>query len=165
MEAWRRVWRHGFSPLLPLLGLQRLKTALETDDPRLLQGATCTPPPLTAVLDWPVEACDCIVFAFWADHDFHCTAEDGEEFFAQRCFECDTILGEPAASRWFLNWYDETPRNEVFRALALEVGLEVTKRLRKALCTLLCVAEAIPDEALKDLAQENGHEGALQGIF
>ena len=62
MESWRMVWRNGMEPLLSTEGLEALRQALMTDDPRLLQGATTTPPPLMCVQEWPVEgAC-----ALWA---------------------------------------------------------------------------------------------------
>jgi hypothetical protein len=56
MEGWRIVWRDGFVPLLPTRGLEALRDALRSDDPRLVQGHTTSPPPLMCVSDWPVEA-------------------------------------------------------------------------------------------------------------
>jgi hypothetical protein len=50
------------------------------------------------------------------------TVAEVEEFFARACFETDQRLGEPAACRWFLNWYDETPREEMRRQLLAEVN-------------------------------------------
>ena len=49
MENWRKVWREGVAPLLSAAGLEALRRALVTDDGRLLQGATTTPPPLPCV--------------------------------------------------------------------------------------------------------------------
>ena len=34
------------------------------------------------------------------------------------CYEVDQSMGEPAGCRWLLNWWDETPRPEAFRAAA-----------------------------------------------
>ena len=46
MESWRKVWREGLAPLLSDNSLRALRRALVEDDPRLIQGATTTPPPL-----------------------------------------------------------------------------------------------------------------------
>jgi hypothetical protein len=37
-------------------------------------------------------------------------------------------MGEPAAVRWFLNWYDETPRDEMRRKLLAEVERAMAAR-------------------------------------
>jgi len=111
-------------------GLQALATALMTDDPRLIQGATTTPPPLTCVQDWPVEAGCLIAYpgvvecGGWGD----ATVCEVEEFFARICFEVDQLLGEPAACRWLLNWFDDTPRDEMRRLLLVEVNLALASR-------------------------------------
>ncbi|HVK15764.1 MAG TPA: hypothetical protein VM533_02385, partial [Fimbriiglobus sp.] len=60
MESWRIVWRDGFVPVIATTGLTALRDALRGDDPRLVQGATTTPPPLMCVQDWPVEAADAL---------------------------------------------------------------------------------------------------------
>src|SRR6266511_3011955 len=65
MESWRKVWRDGLAPLLSTEGLEALRRALESDDARLLQGATTTPPPLQCVQDWPVEAACGVGFCGW----------------------------------------------------------------------------------------------------
>ena len=50
------------------------------------------------------------------------------EFFARMCFEVDQRLGEPAGCRWFLNWFDETPRDEMRRELLAEVNVALAER-------------------------------------
>ena len=45
MESWRKTWRDGVEPLVSTEGLEALRRALTNDDPRLLQGATSSPPP------------------------------------------------------------------------------------------------------------------------
>jgi hypothetical protein len=40
----------------------------------------------------------------------------------------DQRLGEPAACRWFLNWFDETPRDEMRRLLLPEVQQLLAER-------------------------------------
>ena len=44
------------------------------------------------------------------------------------CFAIDQRLGEPAGCRWFLNWFDETPRDEMRRLLLAEVARALTER-------------------------------------
>jgi hypothetical protein len=56
------------------------------------------------------------------------TVAEVEEFFARICFETDQALGEPAACRWFLNWFDETPRAEVRAQLLAEVNRTLGER-------------------------------------
>ncbi len=54
--------------------------------------------------------------------------EECEEFFAKSCFDADERLGEKAACRWFLNWFDDTPRDQMRRDLLTEVEAELTLR-------------------------------------
>ncbi len=131
MEAWRKVWREGVAPQLSTAGLEALRLALTTDDPRLLQGATTTPPPLQCVQEWAVEAACAVGFCGWQGDGLETVAEV-EEFFARVCFEADQALGEPASCRWFLNWFDETPREEMRRLLLAEVGRLLAQRLGKS---------------------------------
>ena len=128
MESWRIVWRDGFVPVLSTAGLTALRDALRGDDPRLVQGATTTPPPLMCVQDWPVEAADALGYCGWQGDGLE-TVGQVEEHFARCCFEADQRLGEPAACRWFLNWYDDTPRDEVRRELLAEVELALAERV------------------------------------
>lgn len=104
MESWRAAWRKGFAPLLPGEGLERLRDRLMANDLRLLRGATTSPPPLACVQDWPVEACCPIGTCFWDDGS---TVASINEEFAQACYKADQELGEPAASRYLLNAWDE----------------------------------------------------------
>lgn len=119
MESWRKTWRDGIAPQLSPEALWSLAQALQQDDPRLIQGATTQPPPLQCVEDWPVEAACALGFCAWQGRDR--TVGQVEEDFARLCFECDQRLGEPAACRWFINWFDETDREEVRRELLPEV--------------------------------------------
>lgn len=128
MESWRIVWRNGFVPVLSTLGLFALRDALRTDDPRLVQGATTAPPPLLCVQDWPVEAACALGVCGWLG-DLLDTVGQVEEHFAKCCFEADQRLGEPAACRWFLNWFDDTPRDDMRRDLLAEVELALADRL------------------------------------
>ncbi|HEY7329013.1 MAG TPA: hypothetical protein VH592_15325 [Gemmataceae bacterium] len=127
MESWRKVWREGVAPLLSTTGLEALQSALKNDDARLLQGSTTTPPPLQCVQDWPVEAACALGFCGWQGDGLETVAEV-EEFFARTCFEIDQRLGEPAACRWFLNWFDETPRDQMREQLLAEVQRALAQR-------------------------------------
>lgn len=127
MESWRKVWREGVAPLLSEEGLVALAKALTEDDKRLLQGATTSPPPLTCVQDWPVEAACPIGYTGWQG-DGLTTVGEVEEYFARMCFEIDQRIGEPAGCRWFINWADETHREEMRRHLLYEVQRELARR-------------------------------------
>ena len=128
MESWRNTWRKGVAPLLSTQSLESLRSALVNDDARLLQGATTTPPPLQCVQDWPVEAACALGYCGWQGDGLETVAEV-EEFFARMCFEIDQLMGEPAACRWFLNWFDDTPRDEMRRELLVEVQRSLAQRL------------------------------------
>jgi hypothetical protein len=127
MESWRTVWRDGFSPALSLKGLEALRDALEANDPRLLQGSTTAPPPLMCVQDWPIEATCALGYCGWQGEHLH-TVGEVEEYFARCCFEADQRLGEAAACRWFLNWFDDTPREEMRQELLGEVERAIEER-------------------------------------
>jgi hypothetical protein len=127
MESWRKVWREGIAPVLSTNGLRALRRALLRDDPRLTQGSTTTPPPLQCVLDWPVEGACVMGYCAWQGDGLE-TVGEVEEFFAKVCFEADTRLGEPAAVRYFLNWFDDTPRDAMRRELLDEVNRTLAER-------------------------------------
>ncbi len=127
MERWQHVWRVGFAPILSTRALLALRDALLTDDPRLVQG-TCTSPPAKAnCLDWPVERACALGLCGWLGEGRE-TVGEVEEFFAKCCFEADERLGEPAACRWFLNWFDDTPRDVVRCSLLVEVLVILIER-------------------------------------
>jgi hypothetical protein len=67
-------------------------------------------------------------FCGWQGDDLESVGQV-EEFFARACFEADHRLGEPAACRWFLNWFDDTPRDQMRRELLAEVELALAQRL------------------------------------
>jgi hypothetical protein len=105
---------------------------LLADDPRLLQGATVDPPPLTYVRDWPVEAACALGFCGWQGGGLETVAEV-EDYFARACVAADQQLGEPGASRSFIDWYDAMPRAEMRRHLAEEVDRTLAARLADVL--------------------------------
>ena len=130
MESWRQVWRLGIAPVLSDCELEALAKGLRDDDPRLTQGSTTTPPPLISVQDWPVEAACALGYCGWMGKGLEKVGEV-EKRFAELCFDADQRLGEPAACRWFLNWFDDCPRDEMRRELLAEVELILNKRALK----------------------------------
>lgn len=105
--------------MMPLDGLESLLVALVTDDKRLIQGTTSCPPPLMCVQDWPCEGSCALGWTFYKGGDV--TVGEVEEHFAAMCFQADQMIGEIAGSRWFLNWFDDTPRDQMRRELIPEV--------------------------------------------
>jgi hypothetical protein len=127
MTAWQRSFREGIAPLFSTRALLALKRALTRDDPALIQRRTTEPPPLQAVQEWPVEAACAVAFAGWQGEGL-ATVGQVEDFFARICFGADKLLGEPAGCRWFLNWFDETPRGTMRQALLAEIDLALAGR-------------------------------------
>jgi len=134
VESWRRVWRNGASPQLSTTSLEALEKALVDDDPRLLQGATSSPPLLHCVRSWSVEAACLIGFCGVVDMGGFlgapkpATVDEVEQFFSKSCMACDQAIGEPAACRWLLNAYDNWTRQEMIQNLLPEVRMELDKR-------------------------------------
>jgi len=122
MESWRHAWRQGFLPQFELHHLLVLRDALRADDWRLGQGFTTKPPPLACVQDWSCEEACPVAWCGWRGDRLRDVAEV-EEFFARTCFRADELLGEAAGCRWFLNFWDDTPREEAVPALLAEVEL------------------------------------------
>jgi len=128
MESWRMAWREGFAPVLSTKGLESLWHALRNDDARLTQGSTTTPPPMLSMAACPCDGADAIGWCGWRGEQLE-TVGEVEEFFSRICYEADLRLGEPAASRWFLNWFDDTPRDELRRELLGEIERTLAVRL------------------------------------
>lgn len=135
--SWQRVWQQGIAPSLSNTGLSALQHALTVDDPQLIQGATTTPPPLQCVQDWPCEAACLIGYAGWRGEGLE-TVGQVEAYFAHVCFQTDLRLDEPAACRWFLNFFDDAPRDKMRAALLVEVAAELQRReaLREIPCSV-----------------------------
>lgn len=124
---WRNTFRQGAAPLLSDQSLRALLAACEADDPRLIQGQTTFPAPVIYAGDCRVAAACALGYCGWMGDGLE-TVGEAEEFFARMCFEIDQRLGEPAACRWFLNWYDETPRDVMRQELASEIRRELMRR-------------------------------------
>jgi hypothetical protein len=107
--------------------LEALRDGCRADDPTLMQGATCDPPPLMCTQDFPCKGGCALGYAGWKGEELE-TVGEVEAFFARACFEADQRLGEPAACRWFLNFFDDTPRDIALKELADEIdGILATR--------------------------------------
>lgn len=119
---WQVAWREGFLPGISTQALEALRDALERDDQRLMQGGTCYPSPMAwNAKSWPVGAACAVGYCGWHNGEGIGSVEEVEEFFARLCYDADQRLGEPAGCRYFLNWFDEKPRDFVFTHLLAEV--------------------------------------------
>jgi hypothetical protein len=126
MESWKICWRKGFAPQLSTASLQKLLVALETDDDQLVQGVTVLPSHFDRDRLLPIAAACPIAYCGWQDGLE--TAAEAEEFFGLSCEAADKVLGGPAECRWFTNWVDDTPREEMRAQLAWEVRHELELR-------------------------------------
>ena len=127
MEAWQKVWRDRIAPQLSAVELRALWYGLKEDDPAILQRVNCLPANIMMRnQEFPIGACS-ITYAGWKGNCLN-TVERCEEFFARVCFNCDQAIGEPAGCRHFLNWHDETPREEMRVALLEEVERVLDER-------------------------------------
>ncbi len=131
MEPWKRIWREGLSPLLNTRDLEALRQGLIHDDSRLIQHATTTPPPTEVFHDEECERACALGYSGWQGSGLY-SVREVEEYFVRTCTAADEALGELAACRHFLNWFDETPRAEMRRELLREVNWALNKRLAAA---------------------------------
>jgi len=127
MQPWQKAWRDGLAPELSTAALIALQQALRTDDPRLLQGVTTLPPPLQCIRDWAVEGACALGFCGWQGDGLR-TVEQVERYFAKIRANTDDRLGGAPPCRAFLNWFDDTPRDQMRRQLLNEVTRELTQR-------------------------------------
>lgn len=122
MEKWRRVWRVGIAPQLSRSALLALQLALRRDDARLLQGVVTAPPPLEANGRCAVIGGCAIGLCGWLGEG-RASVVAVEDYFAAVCEAADAALGEPAACRFFFNWFDAVPRSQMRREMLAEVTL------------------------------------------
>lgn len=118
-DRWRTVWRAALVPLLTRADLEALRDALASDDAALVQGATTVPPAARVVLDAPVTAACPLALCAWRGRGLDAVGAV-EAVFARWCFEANAALREPGGVRHFLNWWDETPREDARRLLLAE---------------------------------------------
>jgi hypothetical protein len=126
-QMWQNVFRVGLAPQLTEDDLLALAGGLEADDRRLAQGCTSDPPPMKGLWDFPVHTCCPISFVGLVARGL-ATVGQVDEWFAQVCFRIDELFGEKAASRWLLNYLDDTPRERMREELLAEVRAELARR-------------------------------------
>jgi len=114
--TWREVWRLGIAPQLSTAALEAIRTGLLADDARLIQGQTAQ----TGQCPQDVVAGCGICYGGWQGDGLD-TWDALEVFFAKVCFETDFAIGYPCACSRFLNWHDETPRDQMRAGLLPEV--------------------------------------------
>jgi hypothetical protein len=118
VEPWRRVFREGIAPQLPLAALEALRHGLLKHDPRLRPGATVD-------VGWTpggtiMQAC-AIGYAGWKGLQLTTPAEIWM-FFEDVCSRANQVLGDPGACGAFINWFDGHRREFVFPPLLTEVN-------------------------------------------
>ena len=99
---------------------------LARDDAILIQGATTNPPPLACVNDWPCTGACALAYCGLVEGLE--TVGEVEEFFTRLCNEAERRLGQERGLRWFINWFDDTPREEMRGLLLAEVDLALAGR-------------------------------------
>jgi hypothetical protein len=131
MNTWQRSWRLGLAPLLTPAGLSALRTALDADDPRLVQGATTEPLPIALFADAAVEGACAVGFCLWQGCGLNRVGALHQAF-RRLCASADDLLDEPLGTIAFLNWFDETPRADMRRDLLLEIEYLLAESRRAA---------------------------------
>lgn len=131
LQAWQRVWREGFVPHLNARGLAALRAALVEDAPALIQGATTRPAARGLLPGCEVEAACAISYCAWQSGGAP-TVREVQRRFSALCGDCNDRLRDPAACSWFLQWFDETPREQMRAALLVEVEAALAARAEGA---------------------------------
>ena len=127
MELWRKAWRLGLAPQLPTPALAALAAGLADDDESLVQSATTLPPDLPSAAAADVCGACALAYAGWKGLGLQTVAQVSE-FFTKTCLEADAALGEPAACRHFLDWFDHTRRDRMRQQLLEEVRFTLSQR-------------------------------------
>lgn len=130
METWQKVWRFGIAPVLSEGELEALAKGLREDDQCLIQGNTCYPIPMSFQKHWPVTRACAVAYCGWQGQAI-ATVGEVEDYFSRVCLVADQNLHESAACRHFLNWFDQTPREEARTGLLEEVESTLRQRKRK----------------------------------
>lgn len=118
-KAWQEVFRVAASSCLTRDELLFIRDAIGRDDKRLIQGSTAKPPAIPCVYDWPAE-CGCL-FGLLAFRDGkQPTVAQVENEFARIVNAIDARFPMRAAY-YFLNWFDETPRDTMRAELLAEI--------------------------------------------
>lgn len=128
MDSWRKTFREGIAPLLSDAALAALRAALCQNDRTLIQKATTEPAPILQEFDSPVQCGCALAYCGWRGEGLESVGAV-TDYFGELCYAADRRLGGPAAVRWFINWFDDTPRGEMIWELVEEVQLEIDRRL------------------------------------
>lgn len=128
MEAWRYCLQHGLLPLLEADTIGAMLAALQGG--QVAPGDTCIPEPLQANADLPVTECCIMALPGLLAHGGFGQATVGqvETAFARLCGQVDARLGQPAATRYLINWFDETPPAVSLPLVAEELRIEIQRR-------------------------------------
>ncbi len=137
-EAFASQWQTGT--------LRKLLKALDHDDPAIIQGATTDPAPRVACEEWPIDGACAVAFAVRYEYELD-TVGAVEDAFARACQEADARLGIEAGCRYFLNWFDDTPRGTAFRELGAELRHLIEDRERREAEARQLAAEAQEEHA------------------
>ena len=129
MPLWQQAFRVGVAPSLSVAGLEALLLALETDDPRLIQGGTVTPY-LGFPFESPQGAC-AIGYALWQAKSLY-NIGDVEDAFCETCTAIDDAIGGYTCCAHFTRWFDSVPRAAIISALIPEVKLALEGRKETA---------------------------------
>ena len=127
MELWRRVWRIGLAPRLGDRALSALQLGLASDDPRIIQKATTSPCDFLPNAAAQVCGACALAYAGWQGLGLR-TVGEVSDFFTRTCNQADEALGEPAACRHFLDWFDHTRRHHMRQQLLEEVRFTLSQR-------------------------------------
>jgi hypothetical protein len=127
VQTWVKIWREGVAPLLSTPGLEALRVALASDDPELLQGRnTKTDNELPDSDDECTGACP-LGYVGWKGEPLE-TVGEVEVYFAALVETINVRAREPATASFFLQWVDDTPRDEMRQALLIEVNRALAAR-------------------------------------
>lgn len=128
IEPWRRAFREGIAPQLPLPALEALRLGLLRNDPRLRAGSTVEQGWTVAGIRI-IQGC-AIGYGAWKGIHLQ-TAHDVEQFFSEVCAAANETLDDPAASSHFISWFDHQRREIVFPALLAEVNRAIAYRVTR----------------------------------
>lgn len=130
LPDWQRVLRAGIWPQLTDEMLSVLRTALETDDERLIQGATVTPlVPTSPIVSKPCTGACLMAYPLWLtagvlEETFYVECAHGEMVMA-----CDRLTGHHADARHVMNHWDNLPRVQARAEFLAELLLEQERRV------------------------------------
>jgi len=131
LSNWLLAWRLGFARVLSDEALRAIEDALYRDSAALIQRRTTSPDPVISNADEPCTGACLVSYGGLAGHKL-LTVGQVERYFAACCQAASVLLDEhfhdTLCFQYFLNWFDDTPRDEVRAAMLAEVRLELFRR-------------------------------------